>query len=297
MAALAAIVNKAAANDESINLFFNTSRAQLGISIQSGTDDDNPADDIWEPDDDDYDGYILNPSSMAAVYYRGLNFVAAVTMPKLGPNETQTVNQLSLVSPVYQRLGTAALDDNHIALCTNPNGNKCWLYYFGDLSTPSKTIKELSLSTGNSQTFDTISDAIANSSLAAWYDPDQQAQHVIYESSALRELDVVKKEAIYLPLGSSAPNTSLAVAYSSTTKKVYLYLYDVKRNLTRIIKNGDIWGPSFEQIGNAPEVAEGSQITVAQANGYNHVFYIAKDSGMKDSKAFSAFTHIRDKID
>ncbi|KND88086.1 hypothetical protein TOPH_07325 [Tolypocladium ophioglossoides CBS 100239] len=131
MAAVAAIVNKAVADDKSINLFFNTSKAQLGISLQSGTDTDDQANDVWATGDDDYNGYVLNPSSMAGVYYRGLSFVAAVTMPKLDPNVTQTENQISLVSPVYQKLTTTTLENNNIALCATPSGNDSWLYYLG----------------------------------------------------------------------------------------------------------------------------------------------------------------------
>lgn len=129
MAALAALVNKAVPDDKSIILFYNTGNAQLGLAFQSGTSTDDQPKDIWEPRDDDYNGYILNPSSISAAYYRGLNYVAAVTMPKLEEGATQTVNQISLVSPIYLKLTTTTLNNTNVALCVTPDGNDGWLYH------------------------------------------------------------------------------------------------------------------------------------------------------------------------
>lgn len=127
MSAIAAVVNKAVADDKSIHLFFNTSKNQIGLSLQSGTGTDDQPSDMWAIDDDDYEGYILNPSFIAATYYRGLNFVAAVTKPN--PDVTETENQISMVSPVYRRLAKSELENNTIALCATPDGDDGWLYY------------------------------------------------------------------------------------------------------------------------------------------------------------------------
>ncbi|KAI1406919.1 hypothetical protein F5Y13DRAFT_183810 [Hypoxylon sp. FL1857] len=296
MAALAAIVNKAVDNDKSINLYFNTSKAQLGISLQSGTDKDDQATDTWETSDDDYNGYILNPSSMAAAYYRGVNFVVAATMPKLGPNQTQTEVQISLVSPVYQKLKTTTLGNSHITLCTTPDGNEGWLYYLDSQATSTKILKELSLSTGASQVFNTVTDVAANASLAAWYDSHEDQRHVVYEGSGLIDFNVETGERVIIISGNNAQNTSLAAAYDSSEKKAYLYFYDASLVIQRVIKNKDGWGVS-QPVPGAPKIAEGSQITVAQAHDFNHVFYVAKDFGTQDVQAWSSFTHIRDKID
>lgn len=130
MTAIAAIVNKAVEDDKVINVFYNTSKAQLGLCLESGTANDDQPSGQWETGNDDYNGYILNPSQMAGINYRGLQFVAAVTMPKLGQNETQTSNQISLVSPVYQELTTTTLDHVRIAMCASPDDDQGWLYYY-----------------------------------------------------------------------------------------------------------------------------------------------------------------------
>ncbi|PNY27028.1 Uncharacterized protein TCAP_03024 [Tolypocladium capitatum] len=294
MVGAAAIVSKAVADDKSINLFFNTSKAQLGISLQSGTETDDQPNNIWATNDDDYNGYILNPSSIAGVYYRGVNFVAAVTMPKLDPNVTQTENQISLVSPVYQKLTTTTLDNNNVALCATPNGNDGWLYYLGGMAPSARVLKELSLRTGTSQGYQETNDVYPNGSLAAWYDPDLQQRHIIYEGGALLEFTVETKLRVNVP-GTIARNTSLAAAYSSSTKKAYVYFHDTTQAVQRVIKDQYGWGIALPLPG-VPKIAEASQMTVVQANGFNHLFYIAKDLGRSEIKSWSDFTHVRDRI-
>lgn len=60
--------------------------------------------------------------------------------------------------------------------------------------------------------------------------------------------------------------------------------------------SGDDWKDSHK-IQGAPMVAENSQITVAQANGFNHVFYIPKNLGTEGDEDQSPFAHLLDKID
>ncbi|RYP91657.1 hypothetical protein DL770_002223 [Monosporascus sp. CRB-9-2] len=298
MAAVAAIVNKAVAEEKSINLFFNTSKAQLGICLQSGTDTDDQPTDIWQAGDDDYNGYILNPSSLAGVYYRGLNFVAAMTTPKLDPGETQMEYQISLVSPVYQKLTTTTLElDTHaIALCATPNGNEGWLYYLGGVAPYNAVLKELSLTTGASQGFPAeTNDVFPNTSLAAWYEVDKTQRHVVYEGGGLIEFTVETKTRVNVAAGNMARNTSIAAAYSSDNGKAYVYYHDTTYAIQRVVRDQYGWRVP-EPVRGALPVTEGGQITVVQANGFNHLFYIAKDSGRSEVKSWNVFTHVRDPI-
>ncbi|KAJ8129840.1 hypothetical protein O1611_g3790 [Lasiodiplodia mahajangana] len=295
MAALAAVVNKAIADDKSIQLFFNTGKAQLGLAIQSGTSTDDQANDIWEPDDDDYNGYILNPSSIAAATYRGLNYVAAVTTPRLDPGATQTVNQISLVSPIYQKLSSTTLENTNVALCVTPDGNNGWLYHLSGESSSDRILKELDLKTLSTQN-NTIQNVAPNASLAAFYHEDEGKRHVIYEGGGLLEYIVEDKQVFNIPSSTIPKNPAVAVAYSTATKKTYLYYNDQDLSVLRITKDQYGWAAAATPIAGAPKISEFSKMAVVQANGFNHLFYIPKDFGGAKIKATSDFQHIRDPI-
>ncbi|KAI1426135.1 hypothetical protein F5Y12DRAFT_310076 [Xylaria sp. FL1777] len=295
MAALAGVVNKAVADDKVINLFFNTGNAQLGLALQSGTSTDDQANDIWQPDDDDYSGYILNPSSIAAAYYRGLNYVAAVTTPKLEAGATQTVNQISLVSPIYQKLTATTLENTNIALCVTPDGNNGWLYHLSGQSADDRVLKELDLKTGSTQN-NAIPGVAPNASLAAFYHDVEQKRHVVYEGGGLIDFVVEDKQQFNIPSPTIPKNPAVAATYSASTNKTYVYYNDKDLSIWRATKDIYGWAAAGTLIAGAPKIAELSKITVVPANGINHLFYIAKDFGGANIKAFSDFTHIRDPI-
>ncbi|KAI1819364.1 hypothetical protein F4861DRAFT_527237 [Xylaria intraflava] len=295
MAALAALVNKAVPDDKSINLFFNTGRAQLGLALQSGNATDDQPNDIWQPGDDDYTGYILNPSSIAAALYRGLNYVAAVTTPKLDAGATQTENQISLVSPVYQKLTTTNLENTNVALCITPNGDSGWLYNLRGQSTNDRLLRELDLKTGDSQE-NLIPGVAVNGSLAAFYHEGEGKRHVIFEGGGLVDYIVEDKIQKNIPSPTMARNPALAVTYSPSNKKVYVYYSDLEQAIWRATSDQYGWSAAGTLVAGAPKIAELSQLTVVQANGYNHLFYISKDFGGARIRAFSDFTHIRDPI-
>ncbi|KAI1186324.1 hypothetical protein F5B17DRAFT_454602 [Nemania serpens] len=296
MAALAALVNKAVPDDKSIILFYNTGNAQLGLAFQSGTSTDDQPKDIWEPRDDDYNGYILNPSSISAAYYRGLNYVAAVTMPKLEEGATQTVNQISLVSPIYLKLTTTTLNNTNVALCVTPDGNDGWLYHISGQSSTDRILKEMDLNTGNTQD-NRILNVASNASVTAFYDSDSKKRHIIYEGGNILEYIVQDKQTINVPSPTMAVNPAIAAAYSPSNKKTYLFYTDKDLFIWRVTKDQYGWSPAGAVVAGAPQIAEMSKLTLVQANGINHLFYIAKDFGGAKVKAWSDFTHVRNPID
>ncbi|KAI1468605.1 uncharacterized protein F4812DRAFT_458133 [Daldinia caldariorum] len=294
MAALAAVIDTGAVGDKSISLFYNTSGALFALSLKSSTDNDNETEDTWETADDHYNRYILNPSSIAAAYYRGLKFVVAMTMPKQGDPESDV--QISLISPICQKLLPGTFENNHVGLGTTPDGNEGWLYYLVDVSNNVKNVMEFDLGTRKSVALNAITQVMNNSSLAAWYDPEQSQRHIIYEAGAILDYAVGALTPVTLPISDFARNSSLAVTYSSSTKKTYLYYYDVYQALKRCTYSGSSWALPEAVPGAPPSVAENSQITVVEANGSNHVFYIAKDMGQQVPEGQSPFTHILDTV-
>ncbi|KAI3333393.1 hypothetical protein F4824DRAFT_503165 [Ustulina deusta] len=296
MTAIAAIVNKAVEDDKVINVFYNTSKAQLGLCLESGTANDDQPSGQWETGNDDYNGYILNPSQMAGINYRGLQFVAAVTMPKLGQNETQTSNQISLVSPVYQELTTTTLDHVRIAMCASPDDDQGWLYYYDGTDPTERTLMEFSLRTGKSATYSTANIVKPSSSLAAWYDSDKKQRHVIFEGSGLSEF-IVEANEYSVFVAAYRPNTPIAAVYSKHTKKAYVYYLNDSQSIQRIVKKESGWG-NPEALKGPSKVAEACQLAVVNANDYNHLFYIAKDSASNIGTAsYDPFEHWRDPVD
>ncbi|ODA76477.1 hypothetical protein RJ55_07747 [Drechmeria coniospora] len=269
MVALAAIVNKGVPGDKSISLFYNTGKAQLALSLRSGTQDDDDPTQAWAADADDYDGYILNPSTMGGATYRGREFVIAVTMPKLDPG-APPFSRISIVSPVYQKLVNIQLENNNVAVCSSDDD--AWVYFVTQVDLPA------------------VQNAFANSSLAAWYDPVEKKRHVVFESSALMEYIVGDASAGFVgATGNMKRNTSIAVSYWDG--KAYLYYYDGTYAVQRIVKNGT-WGGA-QAVANCPKISEDSQIAVVPGNGINHLFFVAKDSGAAES---DFFTHVRDPM-
>ncbi|KAI0409853.1 hypothetical protein F4802DRAFT_4232 [Xylaria palmicola] len=295
MTAIAAIINKAVAEDKSINIFYNTSKAQLGLSLESGTANDDQPTGQWETGDGDYNGYILNPSQMAGVNFRGLQFVAAVTMPKLAQNETQTTNQVSLVSPVYMELGTTMLDHVRIAMCATPDGDEAWVYYYDGSNPTERTLFEFSLRTGKTASYSTAHTVKPSSSLAAWYDPDLKERHIVFEGAGLSEF-VVERNIVSSFVATYGLNTPLAAVYSTETKKAYLYYLDGGQSIQRVVNSSSTWGGPQALQGPA-KVTEGCQLAAVNANGLNHLFYIAKDSASSTGAAsYATFEHVRDSV-
>lgn len=127
MPAVAAIVNQAVPEGKSINLFYNTEKAQLAVAYKSGAEGDDPDTAAWAADATDYAGHIFNPSSIASDYYRGNQLVVAVTEPKTDCESKPVGNQISLVSPVYKKLATTSLSNKTVSMCSS--GHSAWVYY------------------------------------------------------------------------------------------------------------------------------------------------------------------------
>ncbi|KAF2144840.1 uncharacterized protein K452DRAFT_356217 [Aplosporella prunicola CBS 121167] len=285
MAALAAVYNGQTSGDWSINLFYNNSIGQLAFLLKSGTEVADPGFSAWDSGDNDYQGYILNPSTMAAGTFSGVNFIVAVTKPS-SKSETQTANQISIVSPVYQKLDTTSLGNNTVTVCTG--GTECWVYYLHNASNSTVSLKQYELVTGDISTV--LEDGVmsANSQLASWWVSDTE-RYVIFqdkETLLLKEFNVATGKSVDIEATKDAKEgTTLAVSF---VNRVFLYYTDKQSNLRRVLKENDSWGES-KDIADIPKVGS-SQITAVAANNYNHLFYMAQQN-TKDE-----FTHVKDLL-
>lgn len=289
MPAVTAIVNQAVPDGKSINLFYNTEKAQLAVAYKSGTDGDDPDTAAWAADATDYPGHIFNPSTIASDYYRGNQLVIAVTEPKCDGGCKPVGNQLSLISPVYKKLAATSLPNKTVSMCSS--GHSAWVYYLDGTAKGQTRLKEYNIETGNVATFLQNQDVGLNCSLAAWYNPTTKERLVIYqemEEGHLKEFNAVTKQAWDIDgTGDAKDLTTVAISYAKG--KTYLYYTDSKNNVRRVIKDQAGWG-NPRTVSGLPKVGV-SQMTVAASNEYNHLFYVSAEDTNPGS-----FQHARDPL-
>ncbi|RYP41836.1 hypothetical protein DL767_000737 [Monosporascus sp. MG133] len=295
MSAVAATVNESVPNGKVINLYYNTANAQAALSLRAGDYSGDDQSKFWAADINDYSGYILSPSEMATCTFRGINIVAAMTIPKSNNSSPATTNNISLVAPVYQRLTSTDLANKKVSMCST--GDKAWIYYLSGAAKGQVTLKEYDLVSGNNSTYLQYQDVSLNSSLAAWYNTKCAQRSVVYQEllqNHLKEFNVTGGQSTDIEsTGNAKPLTSMAVTYYDG--KAYLYYTDNSNNLCRVIKDGSVdnddrgWG-DYKIFEGSPKVATDSQLTVSSSHGINHIFYVSTDDILN-------FTHVRDSVE
>ncbi|KAK8913300.1 hypothetical protein VCV18_011774 [Metarhizium anisopliae] len=267
MTAVTALFDPAMPDETSISLFSNTSMAQLTVALKNSNDGPDPDGKSFGPSASDYKGFIAQPSQLASGSFRGFRVVVAATVPRTveGP---PTTNQISIVSPVYQGLASNTGTKDQVRL------------------------KEYNFSIGNVTSYLGGGDVALNSSLGAWYEPASDERFVAYQEAKygrLKEFGVIDRTTHDIVSTSDAKaGTSIAVTnYQGTT---YLYYADKLDNVRRVTKSSGQWGSS-QIVRDSPPVGD-NQIAVVTANGFNHIFHLARDDTV-DSRGFS---HIIERI-
>ncbi|KAL7931804.1 hypothetical protein V8C35DRAFT_308623 [Trichoderma chlorosporum] len=296
MAALQAIYNPLAPKERSVNLFFNTSTAQVALTLKNGTEDSDE-NDLIACGDDDYPGYVLNPSEIAGGTFRGNHYVVATTVPLVAKGVTVTVNQISLVSPVYKKLNTTALANKNTSFSTDDKKH-AWAYFLDGSANYQTSLKEYDFNSQHTASYLKNADIKVNSSLGAYYNPKNTHRYVIYQEVGaghhLKEFDITSGQVYDIQNSVGAVDgTTIAVTYSNN--KAYIYYVDTDSTIRRIIKTGAdqtaSWSPS-ETVENAVRISVPGQLTVTTANGLNHLFYVSVDNNLTDND----FTHVTDPI-
>ncbi|KAM0444423.1 hypothetical protein ACHAO4_010176 [Trichoderma viride] len=288
MAALAAIYNPLAPKDKGVNLFFNTSNAQVALTLKTGTDGSDPDNDAYTAGDDDYPGHILNPSEISGGSFRGVHHVIATTIPLVAKGASVTNNQISLVSPVYKKLSTTALANKNTAFSSFEKG--AWA---GTANNQTK-LKEYNFLTQHTATYLPNGDIRLNSSLAAYYNTKNGHRYVIYQEvnqNHLKEFDITSGQSYDIDCSEGAvQGTTIAATYANG--KVYIYYVDGGANIRRIIKTGDSGWSGNHRVENAAKITIPGQLTVTTANGFNHLFYVSVDNALDTND----FSHVVDEI-
>jgi len=289
MAPISVLLNSNVTTDKGIQVFYVTDQDNLGVALKNSASSGVDSDDVYVAGSDAHAGLVPVKSEIGSAVMNGLNLVVAVTKHKLKtPTETPTLNDVSIVSPVYQVLDTTAISNTTAAISSNQDNSNAWVYYLKGSDAGQLQINEYELTTGNIGTVPNLN-IDPDCSLGAFYDQNASRRSIIYQDQAqghIKEYQVESGQTI--DIGDSAgakSNTSLAVAYFEGN--AYLYYTDQYMNLYRIVKDkSNGWGDHKKLTpGTNPDPS--SQITAIGANGTIHLFYQALNN--------KKITHYRDK--
>ncbi|KAF5654493.1 hypothetical protein FHETE_11296 [Fusarium heterosporum] len=292
MAAVAAVTNRSAPKNQQIQLFYNTSNAQIALDLRSGASSHDGTVTTWSASLNDYKGIVLNPSQVAAANLNEVPMVVAVTTP-YSSDGSANVNNISLVSPVYQQLTTTDLNNSSVAMISL--GDDATVYYVAGTSKDTTVIWQYGMISGINNTVVSGVSVLMNSTLGGWYDTNDTVQHLVFQAAngVLWEFDVAQQN----PLKINNTDNSLSPAMFGVTFAVdtaYVYYVDNQSNLVRITKKGNTWGSSAQVQGW--QVAKGSQITVTTANGLNHIFFVPLTGQSELGTSNQHFQHVTDPI-
>lgn len=294
---VAAVINPNGPEGQKIHLFYNTNTKNLGFQFFDETKHSDETE-AFAAGADGQTGFIINPAQVASTNLTGIDLVVGFTN-KLKPAAAEgcqcsdpTQNDVSIISPVYQPL--AATELTNLTIAATSSDTTAYVYYLTGTDDKSTTINELTVGDDSAGQFDDTVKILPNSSLAAFYVPEDETRYIIYQANKTKRLHA------YCPIagsiddkeidgsGSARPNTPLAVTYVGG--KAYLYYVDTSDSIRVVIRTGTTWGPS-RAVQAPSQVDEVSQITVVPSAKGNHIFYIGSGQG----KQFK-FHHAIDKI-
>ena len=137
MAPISVLLNGNVPDDKGLQVFYVTDQDNLGVALKNSAKGGVDSQDIYAAAADGNVGLIPVKSEIGSAVLNGLNIVVAVTKHKLKtPNEQPTLNDISIVSPVYQVLDTTAITNTTAAITSNSDTSNAWVYYLQSVSTP-----------------------------------------------------------------------------------------------------------------------------------------------------------------
>ncbi|KAI5468018.1 serine proteinase [Mariannaea sp. PMI_226] len=288
MAAVTAIYNSAMPDDTSISLFYNTSTAQLAVALKNGGQGPDPEGKSFEASESDYTGCIVKSSQLTSGSFRGFDMVIAVTKPNVDGGRPAG-NQISMISPVYQGLASTTLENKKVAI--SQSTTNCWVYFL-DGTKDQAVLKEFNFATTGVASYRDGADVMLNSSLGAWYDPQNDERFVVYQESKgnhLKQFNLITRDNQDI-VSTSDATAGTPIAVTAYEGRTYLYYTDTSHCVRRVTKANGSWGSS-QVVRDSPPIGD-SQMSVITANGLNHLFYLPR----ADALGPQNFSHIVEPI-
>lgn len=286
MAGVTGIFNNNAPGGKKLSVFFNTNAGNIALEQRNETEETDDTYDNYTASSADQPGFIPTDSHLATTNLNGVTLVFGLTKQYQKPLKGETlqecgcpeptVNDVSIVSPVYKSLTQTAVGNNALAACSSDES--AYVLYLSGAQGEKLSILEEAIG-DTAQGYEGTQDITFGSALAAYYDPDQDYRYCIYQSGV--KLYEVRSNGSNNPLEMLSVDpkspTPLAVVRVNESKKAYLYYRDSDKNLRRCTKEDGDWG-SPEKVGHRDhKVADDSQITATYDKERKciHVFYIA----------------------
>ena len=134
MAPLAIVQNNTDVKEKGLQLFYVNNQDNLGVSLKNSADEGQDPLSFFEAASDAYTGIIPVKSEIGSAVLNGLNLVVAITKHKPKDQcEKPTVNDISIVSPIYKVLDQTNITNTTATIISNKDGNKggnsAWAYY------------------------------------------------------------------------------------------------------------------------------------------------------------------------
>jgi hypothetical protein len=295
---VAAAINPNGPEGQQIHLFYNTNTKNLGFQFFDETKHKDETE-AFAAGVDGVTGCILNPAQVATANLAGVDFVLGFTnKPKPAavdgchcPEPTQ--NDVSIISPVYKPLDVTDL--TNLTIAATSSDATAWVYFLTGTDAPK--IRELTLGDDARGQFSRSLPIIPNSSLAAFYVPENDHRYIVFQNSDDQRLSAFcpvpgkTHDDVIDETGDARLNTPLAAVY--VRGKAYLYYVD-RSDSIRVIawdRETKAWGDKSRAVNAPSQVDKGSQLTVVPSHAGNHIFYV----GRGQSQQFT-FRHAIDKI-
>ncbi len=128
MVGITTVANANAPEGKQISLFYNQTNQNLALEQRNEKKKDEPSVHTYVSPDTSQNGFIVNPSQVAATDLEGLTVVFGFTAPKPNPATDPNPNHdISILSPVYTTLETTLKTNKTIAAASN--GSTASVFY------------------------------------------------------------------------------------------------------------------------------------------------------------------------
>ncbi|KAF9768839.1 hypothetical protein IL306_013799 [Fusarium sp. DS 682] len=283
MPGLASIYTKGGIEGKKLHIFYTAANNHLAFEYR----DEGHVNDAPEPlvsSSEDIPGIILDNSQISSSYLIGSQIVTGFTKKRKdgatiaengGVDYDDKFHSVSVLSPVYFSLDKTEKDNLTIASCNSDYD--AWVYYFKGVP-EDRLLVETHVNSGEQTEIDDTIAIDQHSSLAAYYDHENDRRCVIIQSSSnstfyeyIPEGDGDTQHLKYTDDAQSG--TTMAIAYVSGT--AYLYYTNRSQEIRVVTKQaGKSWGSPQEVKGS--QVDQASQLTVVASEKGNNLFYVAK---------------------
>lgn len=282
MTGLAALVVSVAPNNEKIHVHYNTAKLNLAVILKNGEKGGEDVTKVYASKSDEKEGIIVNPSELGTSLLLGMNMVVGITKK----NGSTTLNDISIVSPVYRPLTSTEIANTTVSVCVDGDNKNAWIYYLKGTDANTMKMYQYVLSDFSGSSTADSEGILKGSSLAAYYDTHNEKRFVIFQgkdNKNLYEYCVDSDSTTHMTDANNAfTGTPMAVVYNS--EKTYLYYLSTSKKIELIKKDSSGWGSPSSRDKTADT---SHQLTAAWSDGIPHVFYLPDNS--------SDIAHFRDK--